>query len=586
MRFGLSIYWKLRWYFQLRWKRYVAAIAALYAVAALVLVPPWVTGRVVDAVAKRTLTMTELLSYVAALAIVAALVYVLRYAWRTMLFGASFRLAALLRERIYQHLTLMPPGFFQKHKTGDLMARATNDVTAVEQTAGEGVLSLFDGTVTGVFVLIMLSVALSWKLTLLALVPFPAMAYFMWRYGGEMHASFQQAQARFSDLTDATQEAITNIRLIKAFGHEGRQLEHFAAVTDAAARANLRVARVDSRYEPTVHLTVGASFFLTVAGGAWLIAHGEMTVGQLTSFTMYLGYLTWPMFAVGWVLNIVERGSAAYERIEQLLNTPTVIADGGAREALDRADVQIRVRGFDYSTDRGRVLEDVHVDVAAGQTLGVVGPIGAGKTTLLRLLLRLYEDPGADVRIGGIPVQEFKLDALRRHLAVVPQEAFLFSTTIAENIALGRPDAALSEIHHAAQLACVADDIERFPDRYETLVGERGITLSGGQKQRIAIARALLLDAPILILDDALSAVDVRTERAILRALRAMRRERTTLIVSHRLSAVSDADEVIVLNHGRITERGTPDELLKHNGWYAQMHRFQQLEQSVARVAL
>ncbi len=581
----MSIYWKLRWYFKLRWRRYSAAIAALYAVAALVMVPPWVTGRVVDAVAKRTLTVAELWSYVAILAGVAGAVYVLRYAWRTLLFGASFRLAALLRERIYEHLTFMPPGFFQNHKTGDLMARATNDVTAVEQTAGEGVLSLFDGTVTGVFVLIMLSVALSWKLTLLALVPFPAMAYFMWRYGGEMHASFQQAQARFSDLTDKAQEAITNIRLIKAFGQEENQLARFANATEAAAQANLRVARVDSRYEPTVHLTVGSSFFLTVAGGAWLIAHDEMTVGQLTSFTMYLGYFTWPMFAVGWVLNIVERGSAAYERIEQLLNTPTVIADGGTREALDSASIRIHVRSFEYGTERGRVLEDVNVDVEPGQTLGIVGPIGSGKTTLLRLLLRLYEDPNAEVYIGGVAVQEFKLDALRRHMAVVPQEAFLFSTTIADNIALGRPGASREEIRQAAQWACVAEDIERFPDGYDTLVGERGITLSGGQKQRIAIARALMLDAPILLLDDALSAVDVRTERDILKTLQHVRSGRTTLIVSHRLSAVAGADEVIVLSRGKILERGAPIQLQARAGWYARMFRYQQLEQRVESIA-
>jgi ABC-type multidrug transport system fused ATPase/permease subunit len=581
----LSIYWKLRWYFGLRWKRYVAAIAALYAVAALVLVPPWVTGRVVDAVAKGALTMQALLSYVAILAFVAVAVYVLRYAWRTMLYGASFRLAALLRERIYRHLTLMPPGFFQRHKTGDLMARATNDVTAVEQTAGEGVLSLFDGTVTGIFVLIMLSVALSWKLTLLALLPFPAMAYFMWRYGSEMHASFQAAQARFSDLTDKTQEAITNIRLIKAFGHEDKQLNVFAEATEAAAQANLRVARVDSRYEPTVHLTVGSSFFLTVAGGAWLIAHGEMTVGQLTSFTMYLGYLTWPMFAVGWVLNIVERGSAAYERIEQLLNTPAVIADAGERDVIDRPDISMQIRRFAYETGRGDALADVRIEVPAGRTLGIVGPIGSGKTTLLRLLLRLYEDPEATIRVGGVPVQAYRIEALRRGIAVVPQEAFLFSTTVADNIALGRPEAGAAEIRDAARQACIADDIERFGDGYDTMVGERGITLSGGQKQRVAIARALLLDAPVLVLDDALSAVDGATERAILRALRTARKARTTLIVSHRLSAVADADEIVVLSHGRVLERGTHEQLLAHDGWYAQMFRYQQLERRIEGAA-
>jgi ABC-type multidrug transport system fused ATPase/permease subunit len=267
------------------------------------------------------------------------------------------------------------------------------------------------------------------------------------------------------------------------------------------------------------------------------------------------------------------------------LNTPTVISDTGEREAIERADVSIQVRRFGYETGRGNALEDVHVDVGAGRILGIVGPIGAGKTTLLRLLLRLYEDPEASIRIGGVPVQEFKVDALRRHVAVVPQEAFLFSTTVADNIALGRPEATEQEIRNAARLACIADDIERFPDGYRTMVGERGITLSGGQKQRMAIARALLLDAPILVLDDALSAVDVTTERAILRALREARKTRTTLIVSHRLSAVADADEVIVLSHGRIIERGAPEQLLARDGWYAQMHRYQQLERSMESVA-
>ena len=303
----MRIYLKLGWYFRLHWQRYAAAMAALFMVAALLLVPPWLTGRVVDSVAQHTLTSRQLVGYVVLLVALALVVYVLRYAWRLLLFGASFRLAALLRQRIYQHLTLMAPAFFQRHNTGDLMARATNDVTAVEQTAGEGVLSLFDGVVTGMLVLIVLFVALSWKLTLLALLPFPVMAYFMWRYGRELHDAFGAAQACFSELNEKTQEGIGNIRLVKAFGYETRQHAVFAAATERASQANLRVARVDSKYRPTAHLTVGGSFFISIVGGAALIQRGEMTVGELTSFIMYLGYLTWPMFAVGWVLNIVER---------------------------------------------------------------------------------------------------------------------------------------------------------------------------------------------------------------------------------------------------------------------------------------
>lgn len=577
----LRIYRKLGWYFRLHWQRYAAAMAALFIVAALLLVPPWVTGRMVDAVAQHTLTPAQLAAYMVLLAVVALVVYVLRYAWRLLLFGASYRLAALLRQRIYQHLMLMAPAFFQRHNTGDLMARATNDVTAVEQTAGEGVLSLFDGVVTGGLVLIMLFVALSWKLTLLALLPFPVMAYYMWRYGRELHSAFALAQARFSELNEKTQEGIGNIRLVKAFGYETRQQAVFAQATERAAEANLRVARVDSKYRPTAHLTVGSSFFLTIAGGAVLIQNGELTVGELTSFIMYLGFLTWPMFAVGWVLNIVERGSAAYQRIEQLLDTPAEIADTGTRVNIALPGVEFDIKQFTYPGGRGAALKEVHVMVEAGHTLGIVGHTGSGKSTLLHLLQRLYESDGAHVRLGGFSVRDYALSTLRSNIALVPQEAFLFSTTVAENIALGKPQATPDEIRRAAQLACVDDDIERFPDQYQTLVGERGITLSGGQKQRIAIARALLLDAPLLVLDDALSAVDMRTERAILDTLRTARRGRTTLIVSHRLSAVAEANQIIVLNHGGIAERGTHQQLMQHNKWYAQTYRYQQLEHTL-----
>jgi len=574
----LSIYLKLAWYFRLRWKRYAASMFALFIVAALLLIPPWIIGRIVDAVAQHTLTFTQLAEYVAVVVAVALVVYVLRYVWRMMLFGASYRLAALLRQRIFQHLMLMAPAFFQRHNTGDLMARATNDITAVEQTAGEGVLSLFDGVVTGVLVLLMLFVMLSWKLTLLALVPFPVMAYFMWRFGTELHSAFGEAQARFSDLNERTQEGISNIRLVKSFGQEARQLVAFSEATERAVKANLRVAQVDSKYRPTAHLTVGTSYFLTVVGGAWLIRDGQMSVGELTSFLMYLGFLTWPMFAVGWVLNIVERGNAAYRRIEQLLDTAPEIADQGTLATITQPAITFDVQRFAYPGGRGDALKDVQVEVAAGRTLGIVGHTGAGKSTLLHILLRLYEGDEAHVGIAGHPVRDYTLAALRGSIAFVPQEAFLFSTTIAENIALGKPDATLEDIRRVARIACVDDDITRFPGQYQTLVGERGITLSGGQKQRIAIARALLLDATILALDDALSAVDMRTERAILSALRAERSGRTTLVVSHRLSAVAEADEIVVLSHGTIVERGDHAQLMQHNGWYAQMYRYQQME--------
>ena len=577
------IYLKLAWYFRLQWRRYAIAIAALIVIAGLVMVPPWLTGRLVDAVAERSLTSAQLFGYVGAIAAAAVLLYVFRYLWRVFLYSSSYQLASLLRQRIYRHLTGMAPAFFQRHGTGDLMARATNDINAVEMTAGEGVLSMVDGALMGTVVLAVLLFAFSWKLTLLALLPWPVMAYLMWRFGNELHRAFRDAQAQFSALNDRVQESIATIRLIKAFGQEARETGAFAQAVDRAGHANLEVARIDAKYDPTIFLTIGSSFLLTVGGGAWLIHHGEMTLGELTSFTMYLSYLIWPMFAFGWLLNIVERGSAAYARIEQLLNTKPDIDDAGHLTALPAPPrIEFMVHRFAYPGARHEVLRDVQAVVPAGATLGIVGPTGAGKTTLLNLLLRLVEAPTTEVRIAGHSVRDYRLETLRAAIALVPQDPFLFSATVAENIALGKPEATLEEIRAAARSACIDDEIMAFPDQYDTLVGERGMTLSGGQKQRIAIARALLLDAPILVLDDVLSAVDVKTETRILQHLRALRRGRTTLIVSHRLSAVAEADHIIVLRHGRIVEQGSHDELLAADGWYAQMFRYQQIERAVA----
>lgn len=577
----MSIYLKLAWYFRLQWRRYATAVIALIIIAGLVILPPWLIGHAVDAVAARALTLPQLLRYVGAIGAVALLLYFFRYIWRISLYSASYQLASLLRQRIYRHLTLMAPVFFQRHRTGDVMARATNDINAVEMTAGEGVLSMVDGALTGVVVLAMLFVALSWKLTLLALLPWPAMAYFMWRFGNELHRAFATVQAEFSMLNERVQESIGAIRLIKAFGQEARETAAFEETARRASAANLAVGYIDAKYDPTIYLTVGSSFFLTIAGGAWFIQRGEMTLGELTSFTMYLGYLIWPMFAFGWLLNIVERGSAAYERIEQLLHVKPEIADSGQLTAVPSPRIEFAVYRFAYPGAPREALKNIHVLVEAGAMLGIVGPTGCGKTTLINLLLRLYEDPRAEVRIGGHRIQDYRLDALRAHIACVPQEPFLFSTTVAENIALGKPEASPDEIAAAARLACIDDDIRAFPDQYHTLVGERGMTLSGGQKQRIAIARALLLDASILVLDDALSAVDVKTEARILRHLKHARQGRTTLIVSHRLSAVADADRTIVLRHGEVIEQGAHRELLEADGWYAQMHRYQQIEQAV-----
>lgn len=577
----MSVFWKLRWFFKVEWRRYCIAVSALVIVGFAVLIPPWITGRIVDAIADGTLTLNQLWLNVGIVVVVAVVSYLMRVVWRVSLFGASYALSNRLRRTIYRHLTGQSSTFFQKHNTGDLMARATNDIQAVEMTAGEAVLALFDGALTGLLVLTVMSTQISWQLTLIALVPWPIVGFFMWRFGQQLHASFRLAQARFSDLNDKVQESISGIRLIRAFGREGVEDDQFNAIAREANAANLAVARTDSKYDPAISLAVGMSFFLSVAGGAWFIVNDQLTLGQLTSFTLYLGFMIWPMFAVGWMLNLVERGQAAYERIDELMHTEPDIKDSGTFTGDADASIQMNIRSFQHAPELPAVLHDLQLSVRAGELVGIVGPTGAGKSTLLDLLARLQEGEGALVQLGGRPVAEFTLDNLRRHLSVVPQTPFLFTATVAENIALGQPGASRDAIENAARIAQIHDDILRFSDGYETLVGERGVTLSGGQKQRVAIARALLTDAPVLVLDDALSAVDVRTEQGILSHLKAARAGRTTLISCHRLTAIEEADQILVLDQGRCIERGTHQELLALGGWYQRTFAYQQLEQVV-----
>ncbi len=577
----MNIFLKLGWYFRAEWRRYAVAGLLLVAVDVMELMIPWLVGQLIDDVLAQRLQPGSLWRYVLIIAALAVVIYVMRFFWRMYLFSASFQLAELLRQRVFKQLTTMAPAFYNRHRTGDLMARATNDVTAVEMTAGEGVLSGLDGLVTGVLVLFVMLMFINWQLTLVALLPFPFMAWFFYVIGNRLHDGFRDAQERFSDLNDRVQESVSGIRMIRAFGREAREDEVFLSVADRAAEANMRVATTDSLYDPAIFLTVGASFMLSIGMGAWLVTRGEITLGELTSFTMYLGFLIWPMFAYGWLLNLVERGNAAYTRISALLDARSPVEDSGTEQQAPSFDVSWRIGRFCYPGSDNAALANVDLLARQGQTLGIVGATGAGKTSLINLLLRYYDDPACEVGVGGIPVSGYELHALRDLVAVVPQDAFLFTATIAENIALGKPGATLDEIRAVARLAAVEQDILRFPAAYETLVGERGVTLSGGQKQRIAIARALLLDAPILILDDALSAVDVGTERSILAHLREARQGRTTLILCHRLSAVEDADQIAVLSHGELAELGTHRELLARQGWYARMFDYQQLERAV-----
>lgn len=578
----MSIFRDLWWYFKMERKAYGSGIIILLFVSALILVPPYVIGVIVDEIDQGTLTSGDLTKWMILLFVVGVTVYVLRYFWRIFIFGAAFRLSRLLRNRLYKHFTNLSPQFYHKRRTGDLMAHATNDISAIELTAGDGVLTLVDSLSMGGAVVIAMAVQVSWELTLIALLPMPLMAWSTSRYGTMLHKRFHKAQEAFSTLNDKVQENISGMRVIKAFGQEEPEKGEFEKLTKDTAEKNIAVAKIDSLFDPTISLIVGISFFLSVSFGAYFVVQDRITLGQLTQFTILLGNLIWPMLAFGWLFNIVERGRASYDRVDALLGIRSEVwHKEEAIEAVPSGDIAYQIDSFLYPEKTIPALQDIRVNVRQGETLGIVGKTGAGKSTFLRLLLREFDVTHGDMKIGATSIYDYKLGSLRSAIGYVPQDHFLFSATVAENIAFGKPGATMEEVEQAARLACIHEDILRFEHGYKTVVGERGVTLSGGQKQRISIARALLMNPEILILDDSLSAVDAKTEKAILDALKAHRQNKTTLISAHRLSAIEHAEGIIVLEDGKIAERGTHDELMGKAGWYAMMYQHQQLESLV-----
>ncbi|WP_243296526.1 ABC transporter transmembrane domain-containing protein [Bacillus litorisediminis] len=578
----MRVFLDLKWFFKQERKAYILGIFFLLLVACLQLVPPRVVGVVVDEIIQNEITVFGLLFWIGLLVTSGLAMYGLRYLWRIQIFGSAVKLARQLRETLYTHFTKMTSSFYQRKRVGDLMAHATNDLSAIQQTAGSGVLTLVDSLATGGSVILAMGFTISWKLTIIALIPLPFMALLTSYYGHLLHKKFRLAQEAFSSLNDKTQESVNGVKVIKTFGQEKEEVESFRKQAEDVVQKNVAVAKIDALFDPTISIIIGSSYFLTIFFGSQFVMNGEMSIGDLVAFTTYLSLLIWPMLAFGWLFNIVERGRASYQRVSRLLEeVPEIVDLPGSIDETPSGEIEMNIESFSYPNETVRALEGIHFTLRKGQTLGIVGKTGAGKTTLLKLLLREFEGYSGSIMVGGRSIREYRLEALRRAFGYVPQDHFLFSNTISENIAFAKPDATPEDIHNASKIASIHEDILQFPDQYETIIGERGVSLSGGQKQRISIARAILMDPEVLILDDSLSAVDAKTEEAILTALKNNREQKTTIITAHRLSAIQHADLIIVLDHGRIVERGNHEALMKQGGWYKEMYLRQQLESLV-----
>lgn len=567
----------LWWFFRLEKKRYIIGILALILVAILNLVPPKVMGGVIDRVTSGELTQGQLLMSLFLLVLSAFAMYFLRYIWRMYILGTSYRLGQIMRFRLFDHFTKMSPSFYQKHRTGDLMAHATNDINALTRLAGAGVMSAVDATITTFVTLVTMAFSISWQMTLVAVIPLPFMAYATSRLGRKTHQAFGKSQAAFSELNNKVQESVSGIKVTKSFGYQEDELQSFQEINDMTFVKNMKTMKYDVMFDPLVLLFIGASYVLSLLMGAFMVSAGQVTVGNLVTFITYLDMLVWPLMAIGFLFNMIQRGSVSYNRINRLLKeTSDVQESKQPLQTIQNGTLVYDIDSFHYENEE--TLSDIHFALEQGQTLGLVGQTGSGKTTLIRLLLREYDLTDGRIMLDGNNIKDYKLSDLRRLIGYVPQDQFLFATSILENIRFGNPDASLEKVEAATKLSRVYDDIIATPDGFETLIGEKGVSLSGGQKQRIAMSRAMILDPEILILDDSLSAVDAKTEHAIIENLKQTRQHKSTIITAHRLSAVVHADLILVLQDGHIIERGCHEDLIKQGGWYADTYEAQQLE--------
>jgi ATP-binding cassette, subfamily B, multidrug efflux pump len=555
----------------------------IVATTAISLAGPWVLKYAIDDLTARV-TAAKLAFYGGALLGLAAVGGVFRFLQRRIIIGASRDIEFDLRNDFFARLQLFEPAYFHRNRTGDLMSRATNDLNAVRMMIGPAVMYLSNTVLTFVTVIVLM-LSLNRRLTLLSLIPLPILSVAVYFFGAVIHRRFDRIQDQLSTISAVTQEALAGVRVVRAYRQEGFEIERFRAANEEYLQRNRKLIRVEGAFFPIMGLLMGIGALLVLWLGSRDVIEGRMTIGELVAFNSYLMMLAWPMIAFGWVTNLLQRGTASWKRMLDVLTAEPAITDAGAGAHVTSRDEilgDIEFRDLTFAYGDRVVLRRISARLPAGSTTAIVGATGSGKSTLLNLLPRLNDPPPGTVFIDGIDIRDLPLAVLRTSIGFVAQEPFLFSASVADNIGFGVPAASREQIEQAAHVSRLDKDLADFPKGYDTVVGERGITLSGGQKQRTAIARAVITDPKILILDDALSAVDTYTEEEILSRLAEVMRSRTTIIVSHRISTVRNADQILVLDDGAIVERGTHDQLVARNGLYAELYRKQLLEEELA----
>lgn len=575
-----AIFKKLSWFFKEQWQRYTLAILFLCLVNILEVIPPKLVGNAIDDMNNGSMTQEGVMKYVIYLLMLLIGSYLFGYLWSYLLFGGGNLVERKLRSGFMGHLLKMTPSFYEKNRTGDLMARATNDLKAISLTAGFGILTLVDAVLFTITVVVMMGATISWQLTIAAVLPLPIMAVLMQIYVKKIYKRFTDAQAAFGTLNDKVLESVSGVRVIRAYVQEREDEKRFEEMTEDVYRKNLAVARIDALFDPTISIIIGISYLIGLGYGAYLVFQQAITLGGLVSFNVYLGMLIWPMIAVGELINVMQRGNASLDRVQDTLSYEADVKNSMGLESITNpGNIQFNSVHFTYPSSTVVNLSDISVQLERGQTLGIVGKTGSGKTTFVKQLLREYPLGTGEIAFAGKPLEQLHLEDIRKWIGYVPQDHFLFSKTVRENILFGKMDATEDELAEAIRLADFEKDIMMLPNRLETLVGEKGVALSGGQKQRISIARALIKNPEILILDDSLSAVDAKTETTIIENIQNERAGKTTIITTHRLSAVQHADRIIVLDSGKIIEEGTHADLLLNDGWYSEQYERQQVDE-------